>query len=68
MQRDLKTKGLKEIYSNKNMQRDLKEEMYSIYIDMNKGDLKKLTKAQLIRLLLKRQAQKPSNSVNQMVR
>ena len=24
MQRDLKTKGLKEIYSNKNMQRDLR--------------------------------------------
>ena len=67
MQRDLKTKGLKEIYSNKNMQRDLKKEMYSIYIDMNKRDLKKLTKAQLIRLLLKQQAQKPSNSAKQMV-
>ena len=39
--------------------------------DMNKKYLKKLTKAQLIRLLLKqeknRQAQKPSNSVKQMV-
>ena len=38
---------------------------------MNKRDLKKLTKAQLIRLLLKqdknRQAQKPSNSIKQMV-
>ena len=38
---------------------------------MNKRDLKKLTKAQLIRLLLKqqknRQAQKPSNRVKQMV-
>ena len=67
MQKYLKTKGLKEIYSNKNMQRDLKKEMYNIYIDMNKGDLKKLTKAQLIRLLLKQQAQKPSNSVKQMV-
>ena len=32
-------------------------------IDMNKRNLKKLTKAQLIRLLLKQQAQKPSNSV-----
>ena len=32
MQRDLKTKGLKEIYSNINMQRDLKKEIYSIYI------------------------------------
>ena len=30
MQRDLKTKGLNEMYSNKNMQRDLKKEMYSI--------------------------------------
>ena len=48
----------------------LKEKIYSIYIDMNKRDLKKLTKAQLIRLLLKqkkRQAQKPSNSIKQMV-
>ena len=34
---------------------------------MNKRDLKKLTKAQLIRLLLKQDAQKPSNSVKQMV-
>ena len=34
---------------------------------MNKRDLKKLTKAQLIRLLLNQQAQKPSNSVKQMV-
>ena len=34
---------------------------------MNKRDLKKLTKAQLIRLLLKQQAQKPSNSAKQMV-
>ena len=38
---------------------------------MNKKYLKKLTKAQLIRLLLKqennRQAQEPSNSVKQMV-
>ena len=30
---------------------------------MNKRDLKKLTKAQLIKLLLKQQAQKPRNSV-----
>ena len=28
-------------------------------IDMNKRDLKKLTKAQLIKLLFKQQAQKP---------
>ena len=38
---------------------------------MNKRDLKKLTKAHPIRLLLKqeknRQAQKPSNSIKQMV-
>ena len=36
-------------------------------IGMNKRDLKKLTKAQLIKLLLKQQAQKPRNSVEQMV-
>ena len=34
---------------------------------MNKRDLKKLTKAQLIKLLLKQQAQEPRNSVKQMV-
>ena len=34
---------------------------------MNKRDLKKLTKAQLIKLLLKQQAQKPSNSIKQLV-
>ena len=34
---------------------------------MNKRDLKKLTKAQLIKLLLKQKAQKPRNSVKQMV-
>ena len=58
--------------------RDLKEvrsktlkEKYIVYIYMNKRDLKKLTKAQLVRLLLKqekdRQAEKPSNSAKQMV-
>ena len=31
---------------------------------MNKGDLKKLTKAQLIKLLFKQRAQKPRNSIN----
>ena len=53
---------------------DLKEvrsktlkKIYSKYIDMNKRDRKKLTKAQLIRLLLKQQAQKPSNSAKQIV-
>ena len=49
--------------------KDLKTSSYSI--DMNKRDLKKLTKAQLIRLLPKqekhRQAEKPSNSAQQMV-
>ena len=34
---------------------------------MNKRDLKKLTKAQLIKLLLKQRAQKPRNSIKQMV-
>ena len=34
---------------------------------MNERDLKKLTKAQLIKLLLNQQAQKPRNSVKQMV-
>ena len=43
----------------------LKTRPYSM--DMNKRDLKKLTKAQLIKLLLKQQAQKPRNSVKQMV-
>ena len=49
----------------------LKEKIYSIHIDMNKRDLKKLTKARLIKLLLKRErdrrAEKPSNSTKQMV-
>ena len=40
---------------------------YDYNIDMNKRDLKKLTKAQLIKLLLTQQAQKPRNSVKQMV-
>ena len=34
-------------------------------MDMNKRDLKKLPKKQLIKLLLKQQAQKPRNSVNE---
>ena len=40
---------------------------YDYNIDMNKRDLKKLTKKQLIKLLLKQQAEKPRNSVKQMV-
>ena len=38
---------------------------YNYNIDMNKRNLKKLTKAQLIKLLLKQQAQKPRNSINE---
>ena len=38
---------------------------YDYNIDMNKRDLKELTKAQLIKLLLKQPAQKPRNSVNE---
>ena len=41
--------------------RGLKTKPYNI--GMNKRDLKKLTKGQLIKLLLKQQAQKPRNSV-----
>ena len=60
------------IYLKKCVQRHLKKKYITyIHIYMNKRDLKNLTKAQLIRLLLKqekyRQAQKPSNSVKQMV-
>ena len=43
------------------LQKGLKKCDYNI--DMNKRDLKRLTKAQLIKLLLKQQAQKPRNSV-----
>ena len=35
---------------------------------MNKRDLKKLTNAQLNKLLLNQQVQKPSNSVKQMIK
>ena len=52
---------------NKGDLKTLKEKTLVSSIDMNKRDLKKLTKAQLIRLLLKQQAQKPSNSAKQMV-
>ena len=34
---------------------------------MNKRDLKRLSKSQLIKLLLKKEAQKPSNGIKQMV-
>ena len=47
---------------NKRDLKTLNEKTLVSGIDMNERDLKKLTKAQLIRLLLKQQAQKPSNS------
>ena len=34
-------------------------------MDMNKKDLRRLSKSQLIKLLLKQEAKKPSNSVNE---
>ena len=58
----LPKKGLKTRPSNIGMgKKGLKK--YDYNIDMNKRDLKKLTKKQLIKLLLKQQAQKPRNSV-----
>ena len=36
-------------------------------MDMNKKDLKRLSKLQLIKLLLKQEAKKPSNSVNEPI-
>ena len=47
---------------NKRDLKTLKEKTLVSSMDMNERDLKKLTKAQLIRLLLKQQAQKPNNS------
>ena len=62
----LPKKGLKTRPYNIGMEeKGLKK--YDYNIDMNKRDLKKLTKKQLIKLLLKQQAQKPRNSVKQMV-
>ena len=43
--------------------RDLKTRSYNM--DMNKKDLKRLSKSQLIKLLLKQEAKKPSNSINE---
>ena len=37
----------------------------SYNMDMNKKDLKRLSKSQLIKLLLKQEAKKPSDSVNE---
>ena len=36
-------------------------------MNMNKKDLKRFNKSQLIKLLLKKEAKKPSNGVKQMV-
>ena len=43
--------------------RGLKTRPYNM--DMNKKDLKRLSKSQLIKLILKQEAKKPSNSVNE---
>ena len=62
----LPKKGLKTRPYNIGMEKKgLKK--YDYNTDMNKRDLKKLTKKQLIKLLLKQQAQKPRNSIKQMV-
>ena len=62
----LPKKGLKTRPYNIGMEKKgLKK--YDYNIDMNKRDLNKLTKAQLIKLLLEQQAQKPRNSIKQMV-
>ena len=65
MNKDIVTlpkKGLKTKPYNIGMEKKgLKK--YDYNIDMEKKDLKKLTKKQLIKLLLKQQAQKPRNSV-----
>ena len=43
--------------------RGLKTRSYNV--DMNKKDLKRLSKSQLIKLLLKQEAKKPSDSINE---
>ena len=45
------------------LKRGLKTRSYNM--DMNKKDLKRLSKSQLIKLLLKQEAKKPSNSINE---
>ena len=55
----LPRKGLKTRHHNKDMnERDLKKYDYTKYMDMEKEDLKKLTKGQLIKLLLKQKKSK----------
>ena len=60
----LTKKGLKTRPYNIGMEKKVLKK-YDYNIDMNKRDLKKLTKKKLIKLLLKQQAQKPRNSVNE---
>ena len=56
----LPKKGLKTRPHNIGMEkRDLKKYDYTMYMDMEKEDLKKLSKGQLIRLLLKQEKKKP---------
>ena len=56
----LPKKGLKKYDYNIDMEkRDLKKYDYTMYMDMEKEDLKKLSKGQLIRLLLKQEKKKP---------
>ena len=56
----LPKKGLKTRPYNIDMEkRDLKKYDYTMYMDMEKEDLKKLSKGQLIRLLLKQEKKKP---------
>ena len=56
----LPKKGLKTRPYNIGMEkRDLKKYDYTMYMDMKKEDLKKLSKGQLIRLLLKQEKKKP---------
>ena len=55
----LPKKGLKKRHYNKDMnERDLKKYDYTMYMDMEKEYLKKLTKGQLIKLLLKQKKSK----------
>ena len=59
--KDLKTKP----YNIGMEKKGLKK--YDYNIDMDKRDLKKLTKKQLIKLLLKQQSQKPRNSIKHAI-
>ena len=43
--------------------RGLKTRSYNM--DMNKKDLKRLSKSQVVKLILKQEAKKPSNNVNE---